>query len=233
MRGSLKLLRKIDLLGGIIPAHAGLTDDKETANRGEWDHPRACGAHEESSKRVPESAGSSPRMRGSPPSTRAYSSPNGIIPAHAGLTVSIVTKGTLNWDHPRACGAHHRDVYQMICEKGSSPRMRGSLDMGQSRSSTMGIIPAHAGLTYSVSHSLTRCRDHPRACGAHAPFATRPFSQMGSSPRMRGSPSANNNTNAQPGIIPAHAGLTTDEGKSYILKGDHPRACGAHPISMT
>ena len=32
----------------------------------------------------------------------------GIIPAHAGLTISGVLPEFLAWDHPRACGAHRR-----------------------------------------------------------------------------------------------------------------------------
>ena len=30
----------------------------------------------------------------------------GIIPAHAGLTSVDIVYAALDWDHPRACGAH-------------------------------------------------------------------------------------------------------------------------------
>ena len=51
----------------------------------------------------------------------------GIIPADAGLTISICHVYVLYRDHPRGCGAHEaRDVVEKAMV-GSSPRMRGSL----------------------------------------------------------------------------------------------------------
>ena len=50
----------------------------------------------------------------------------------------------------------------------------------------------------------------------------------GSSPRMRGSPRGSDARKAQPGIIPAHAGLTLPAAAHRDGSGDHPRACGAH-----
>ena len=51
----------------------------------------------------------------------------GIIPAHAGLTVAPRMRIDNTRDHPRACGAHHH----------------GCAVAG----TDAGIIPAHAGLT--------------------------------------------------------------------------------------
>ena len=48
MRGSLMSFFTVSLSGGIIPAHAGLTDDENQSDRRVWDHPRACGAHSQS-----------------------------------------------------------------------------------------------------------------------------------------------------------------------------------------
>ena len=49
---------------GIIPAHAGNTDDEESARILEEDHPRACGEHHRVMAHVVDLEGSSPRMRG-------------------------------------------------------------------------------------------------------------------------------------------------------------------------
>ena len=45
MRGSLLPGNGTQCMGGIIPAHAGLTPDERFDELMERDHPRACGAH--------------------------------------------------------------------------------------------------------------------------------------------------------------------------------------------
>ena len=86
MRGSHnRKLSAIDL-GGIIPAHAGLTEGHPILCECLRDHPRACGAHLQRKASRVFTTGSSPRMRGSQPHLRAVFLDSGIIPAHAGLT---------------------------------------------------------------------------------------------------------------------------------------------------
>ena len=86
-------------------------------------------------------------MRGSP--SRLYGLPavDGIIPAHAGLTIRLVGRLCGRWDHPRACGAHLRALVSHVCMRGLSPRMRGSPISQLTGWDAYGIIPAHAGLT--------------------------------------------------------------------------------------
>ena len=71
---------------GIIPAHAGLTAAEQFVHSGQWDHPRACGAHLAGALQTAGAAGSSPRMRGSQRRMQQDGHRDGIIPAHAGLT---------------------------------------------------------------------------------------------------------------------------------------------------
>ena len=111
---------------------------------------------------------------------------------------------------------------------GSSPRMRGSLILATEWIHRNGIIPAHAGLTSGVSWIRRRIRDHPRACGAHCERRYESASGEGSSPRMRGSHYMPLSYLTPKGIIPAHAGLTTDSTLLCTHRRDHPRACGAH-----
>ena len=86
MRGSQSLRFLLCTRRGIIPAHAGLTQLKQTAESITRDHPRACGAHMSGDYNPLGEAGSSPRMRGSPQTDGVNGAPVGIIPAHAGLT---------------------------------------------------------------------------------------------------------------------------------------------------
>ena len=86
--------------------------------------------------------------------------------------------------------------------------MRGTPKCAYGARYSRGIIPAHAGNTRKLSRRRTGSRDHPRACGEHAPAA------IGAA--------------APPGIIPAHAGNTGVTVAVSFGVRDHPRACGEH-----
>ena len=153
---------------------------------------------------------------------------SGIIPAHAGLTRLPSRSTKAPEDHPRACGAHKRDVPLKRAMQGSSPRMRGSHQAFFLEIRIRGIIPAHAGLTSTIQMPSVRQGDHPRACGAHSPQCAWSDDHTGSSPRMRGSLHAVGVLVELLRIIPAHAGLTYRSRITHLPQRDHPRACGAH-----
>ena len=167
MRGSHRLDCVRISIAGIIPAHAGLTYEGDLYVFNGGDHPRACGAHPHPSTVIACCTGSSPRMRGSRRSIKALHRLLGIIPAHAGLTDYRQSIPRRLRDHPRACGAHGYNSRSPMFRSGSSPRMRGSHVSSALSFSSVGIIPAHAGLTKSSSCRTALHGDHPRACGAH------------------------------------------------------------------
>ena len=152
-------------------------------------------------------------MRGSRAYPALATRVSGIIPAHAGLTDTM--------------------VYAELNTKGSSPRMRGSPAAHQLDDARRGIIPAHAGLTICTRASAACCWDHPRACGAHDYLMADERGRWGSSPRMRGSLLIAALQVADAGIIPAHAGLTNLITLQVPPSWDHPRACGAHCASVS
>ena len=147
-------------------------------------------------------------MRGSPVYGQFFAVCLGIIPAHAGLTPTHQYLCRVPGDHPRACGAHPLSSALIEVSKGSSPRMRGSLPFSTISFITVGIIPAHAGLTFAALPRISALRDHPRACGAHCGYSIGAGCGAGSSPRMRGSLTGLTEKAGNAGIIPAHAGLT-------------------------
>ena len=216
---------------GIIPAHAGLTLEEALDLAALRDHPRACGAHAQMIIQLTIAEGSSPRMRGSLEHIEYGIPYQGIIPAHAGLTMKSTWSRKKRRDHPRACGAHIRSSCTSVNQTGSSPRMRGSQEGPVRAQQVHGIIPAHAGLTCSVCEIALMPKDHPRACGAHITPLSRSGIATGSSPRMRGSLSSSIFRYPIVGIIPAHAGLTRSYGRILQERWDHPRACGAHTCS--
>ena len=109
--------------------------------------------------------------------------------------------------------------------------MRGTLLVAGHLLMSPGIIPAHAGNTKDASDDQIQREDHPRACGEHQLPAVFHSQRQGSSPRMRGTPSACPSRSVRRRIIPAHAGNTERGAGSHGGLRDHPRACGEHSIS--
>ena len=111
---------------GIIPAYAGNTSNVRSSIVSAWDHPRVCGEHVSLIRSVMYSAGSSPRMRGTPFTTLSRVVVEGIIPAYAGNTCVACSYSVAYRDHPRVCGEHRVGDYEPVFSAGSSPRMRGT-----------------------------------------------------------------------------------------------------------
>ena len=174
------------------------------------DHPRVCGEH--SIAHVPwhVAQGSSPRMRGTRPFAFSRQSRVGIIPAYAGNTTGENTFIRPTRDHPRVCGEHLPPARCPHAQTGSSPRMRGTRTPASRESVQNGIIPAYAGNTHVEERTYSSCRDHPRVCGEHADLREHDHIGRGSSPRMRGTPTASGVGVPLIGIIPAYAGNTGD-----------------------
>ena len=171
---------------GIIPAHAGNTMCRRPIGTCRGDHPRACGEHPAVIAALNVEAGSSPRMRGTPPDLCQHGRVHRIIPAHAGNTAASSVLVVFSMDHPRACGEHSFCAITVSPIRGSSPRMRGTLSPRNGVLVFAGIIPAHAGNTLRCRGTVRHYRDHPRACGEHHGVYAVCLGSRGSSPRMRG-----------------------------------------------
>ena len=172
------------------------------------DHPRTCGEHVTGRPLILSAVGSSPRLRRTPYLPRHLRGGRGIIPTLAGNTNCRRPALSRCRNHPRACREHGDDGKYTVTLLGSSPRLRGTRWTAARRSSPSGIIPALAGNTGAAGMDCLGCRDHPRACGEHAMLVEMPDSQLGSSPRLRGTP-------ARYWPWPRS-------------QRDHPRACGEH-----
>ena len=136
------------------------------------------------------------------------------------------------WDHPRVCGEHRFSTCLVSCRPGSSPRMRGTLDIGRHESGHAGIIPAYAGNTDDWHGNAYEARDHPRVCGEHIKYAVEGATSQGSSPRMRGTPTQTVEILFLSGIIPAYAGNTIHTKCMATPRRDHPRVRGEHTVAV-
>ena len=106
MRGALPRQPLRSPILRIIPADAGSTSTWCFSWNAEQDHPRRCGEHATAQVRVSPEWGSSPQMRGAPPTRRWRCGCRRIIPADAGSTLTRSSSSCQNWDHPRRCGEH-------------------------------------------------------------------------------------------------------------------------------
>ena len=153
-----------------------------------------------------------------------------IIPADAGNTGSCVGPSRMGGDHPRGCGEHKRCLRALRFGRGSSPRMRRTLQRDRHLLQMCGIIPADAGNTWTRSAYSNPHGDHPRGCGEHLSLAVVVVACSGSSPRMRGTHFAVRSSGISIRIIPADAGNTRPRRPHTRTGPDHPRGCGEHRL---
>ena len=171
--------------------------------------------------------GSSPRVRGTGVRLDARGRRNGIIPARAGNRRGSRRSRAGCRDHPRACGEQGLAAKQVGIHLGSSPRVRGTAAITRNRRCRLGIIPARAGNSFTVSAISASVRDHPRACGEQVALADDVGEEEGSSPRVRGTADNARAAVHGIGIIPARAGnsrlmhhnSSSDTGSSPRVRG--------------
>ncbi len=109
---------------------------------------------------------------------------------------------------------------------GSSPRVRGTLELRLGRRGSIRFIPACAGNASSASGSWTLTAVHPRVCGERlTPFAHR-IESYGSSPRVRGTPELWMRGHNKGRFIPACAGNAAAVRRTSRSITVHPRVCG-------
>ena len=216
----------------IIPARAGPTVRLRHRSRGRAAHPRSCGANYVYSTRGVFGRGSSPLVRGQHSCDPTPSSPLRIIPARAGPTRGGRPHCNCGTDHPRSCGANFGLMYVAVPVTGSSPLVRGQPATDNVAAGDVRIIPARAGPTYITVDFDRASTDHPRSCGANVLSRLRWRGHFGSSPLVRGQLVLQLQRQRHARIIPARAGPTFLRGCKYPIYADHPRSCGANPVSF-
>ena len=153
---------------------------------------------------------------------------NGIIPAYAGSTATLISWLFCSRDHPRLRGEHSLTNQPLTIMLGSSPLTRGAQCVCVFVCALVGIIPAYAGSTSSHGFSALFFWDHPRLRGEHCSRSIRGNILKGSSPLTRGAPAIVPGVVVGHGIIPAYAGSTMREEVQGQLSKDHPRLRGEH-----
>ena len=190
----------------LIPAHAGKTTPRRRTPLTLRAHPRSRGENAIEDLAYMPAPGSSPLTRGKRQHDRARGLPGGLIPAHAGKTVSAHRRGARPQAHPRSRGENGASWPDPAAELGSSPLTRGKHGGDRSRRARSRLIPAHAGKTRSARSRYCPTAAHPRSRGENPAAPALPA--------------------AGPGLIPAHAGKTSTSTASQSASRAHPRSRG-------
>ena len=128
-----------------IPACAGNRPTTEVMCITNPVHPRVCGEQGTQTGQVLDSAGSSPRVRGTDHRSTAPRAVSRFIPACAGNRMLLKLKSKLTSVHPRVCGEQTCQVPANYSRSGSSPRVRGTVTTARLTLGDRRFIPACAG----------------------------------------------------------------------------------------
>ncbi len=191
---------------GLIPATAGNARLRSLCWRPSRAHPRDCGERPIRNINGELISGSSPRLRGTQELIESIAYGNGLIPATAGNALTPSWTYSKMRAHPRDCGERVNAGNERQIERGSSPRLRGTLTGPRKKSTPAGLIPATAGNAQGCDQRLSPSRAHPRDCGERLSATAPIIGATGSSPRLRGTPSHKTTVPSVLGLIPATAG---------------------------
>ena len=189
-------------------------------------HPRSRGENHRLSAGIEDAGGSSPLTRGKPVAVDACVPGVGLIPAHAGKTATSCGRCPPITAHPRSRGENPLPSSTRFVVAGSSPLTRGKPRLGDCGHVPHGLIPAHAGKTWSFSVFLSVFGAHPRSRGENPLVQLCLIGDDGSSPLTRGKRSARPQRYRHRRLIPAHAGKTVRRVGPASSVQAHPRSRG-------
>ena len=226
VRGTPFFLFRRLLLVRFIPASAG----NATCGLGTPDsppvHPRECGERQRGRFFFPDSDGSSPRVRGTLVGHCHDAIDQRFIPASAGNASRREPAKRDQPVHPRECGERRVAAAVVRRGSGSSPRVRGTLSPSELRRLLARFIPASAGNALPAVRRSKVGSVHPRECGERAFVLIKLGKRVGSSPRVRGTPTAANHDRLADRFIPASAGNASRRNRRSRRGAVHPRECG-------
>ena len=198
-------------------------------------------------------AGSSPLTRGKLEADRIASSPNRLIPAHAGKTHAGAGRGAVGGlipahagktkqprasllsprAHPRSRGENPTCSVRCPGSSGSSPLTRGKPPTPTPLSPLKRLIPAHAGKTIVSRPRTFGWWAHPRSRGENVFELSTQERAQGSSPLTRGKRRGGELVLRGRGLIPAHAGKTGKRNERIDDYRAHPRSRGENAGGST
>ena len=168
--------------------------------------------------------GSSPLTRGKHRPQARQLQRLGLIPTHAGKTLTEWAGPSIRRAHPRSRGENISPTSAVPGSRGSSPLTRGKLVAHSPVLQACRLIPAHAGKTSHHHPPKQASGAHPRSRGENSSKVRGVLGAAGSSPLKRGKPLAARFASSYRGLIPAHAGKPPGIGRRNRRGRAHPRS---------
>ena len=150
---------------GLIPAHAGKTPPGHRPRADPPAHPRSRGENTQEVRERRAPHGSSPLTRGKLHAGGVGDRRGGLIPAHAGKTVTHGPPPRPPAAHPRSRGENSVAPVGTTARCGSSPLTRGKRGTVALWLRSRRLIPAHAGKTGRQPRRMPGWTAHPRSRG--------------------------------------------------------------------
>ena len=212
-----------------------------------------CGGTSRLSRLLFRAFGLSPRVRGNPCELPSRLPCNRSIPACAGEPRAARLSRPERRVYPRVCGGTHGGSFQNVCERGLSPRVRGTGKHQYGRLYAQGLsprvrgnrfqnaaipnnsgsIPACAGEPFSERGDPEQQRAYPRVCGGTVFRTRRSRTTAGLSPRVRGNQDRHYEATIGVRSIPACAGEPNPAMMESISERVYPRVCGGTAMPLT
>jgi len=179
------------------------------------------------------SQGLSPRTRGSRGRSWSCSALLGPIPADAGEPRCMPARDCRRRAYPRGRGGAPPPFPPPVRLPGLSPRTRGSRSEEPKLAAEVGPIPADAGEPHSWRWRPSWLRAYPRGRGGALIATAITETELGLSPRTRGSLATGEQLDESTGPIPADAGEPQINHGNRIPLRAYPRGRGGAVPSST
>ena len=125
MRGCFSESKESERTDAVLPAYAGMFPTENAHNEVNRRSPRVCGDVSIAFFARDEPAEFSPRMRGCFYMNQKENAARSVLPAYAGMFLSIIISQRKKHGSPRVCGDVSEQFGAMLIKAVFSPRMRG------------------------------------------------------------------------------------------------------------
>ena len=226
VRGTQRLIPQLLVTVRFIPACTGNSQHQAPKASPRSVHPRVYGELSFATRTLRCIRGSSPRVRGTLILPAGFSILGRFIPACTGNSVATTQPDHSAAVHPRVYGELSRGFSIFGDRNGSSPRVRGTLELRKNASSILRFIPACTGNSVRREEGIRRGSVHPRVYGELFEVSQSRNRSVGSSPRVRGTRNLEPEVYAAPRFIPACTGNSTASVLAASGSTVHPRVYG-------
>ena len=191
MRGCFQAYTATCRIKRVLPAYAGMFLVGRARVFFCFSSPRVCGDVSLIFPLIFLNPSFSPRMRGCFRMISDLQPGEVVLPAYAGMFLSIKIYVLTIDGSPRVCGDVSRTIQNRNCRRWFSPRMRGCFQKKPPPSEVSMVLPAYAGMFPGCGATSKSKNRSPRVCGDVSEGHQVSLEDLKFSPRMRGCFSVN------------------------------------------